>query len=220
MMRIIKLTAAMFLLLAATTGTHAAVITYADRASFDAAVPGTTLVDFETTSASLASSVTVGDVTFSQAGGRLYVFTPSAYSTNGSRYLNHNNNGSPDVVVTFATPVTAVGFDLGYLFNWGNSPEAGEFEIALSSGDVVSASAPEWYNSVVTGATLTFVGFVLDTPITSFVIGDPSDGTAIDNFAFATSSVPVPEPSSLALLALGAVGLAGHRCRWGNRSAT
>jgi hypothetical protein len=79
--------------------------------------------------------------------------------------------------------------------------------IHLSTGDTFTATA--------SFPTHTFIGLTSSVPITSLDLvitgGNRKDTLAVDNFVF--GSATVLEPSSLAFLALGGLGLAGWR-RW------
>lgn len=202
-------------MLAATAGqVQGGFVAYSNRTAFNAATSGGTLIDFESYAEPsngvnyLGGSVTIGDVTFSQAGNRLFVLSPNVYSTNGSAYLNHNNDSAEDIQVSFANAVYSVGFDIGFVANWGSDATPGLFSLLLSNGDLVSGvrSPVHWYSSVHTGEQLSFIGFVSDTAISGFTIQDLTDGTVVDDFVFG-SAAAVPEPASLAMWGLGAVGL-------------
>jgi hypothetical protein len=64
---------------------------------------------------------------------------------------------------------------------------------------------------------LSFLGFTSTSPVTSLTIFDPgppgaSEVPVLGDFSFGTAAAAVPEPSTLALLALGVASLAA-RCR-------
>lgn len=192
---------------------QASVFTYSDRASFDAAAGSTTLIDFDWSAAQAVyyrSTLTVGDVTFTQADNKLYVFGPTNYSTTGTtRYLNNNAGQYNPVVVDFASGVYAVGLDIAWLSShWGNATGSMTFE--LSNGDSFSSSVVgPLYN---TATSMGFVGFISDIAFSSFKIIDPSNSVMIDNFAY-TATPSVPEPATLTLIAASLLGVAVSRRR-------
>jgi len=193
-LRPIAITTALMLALAASA--VASPIEYTSRAAFDAAST-TTLIDFEAQNPGGAngingsySSLTIGDVTFSQPNTRLFVLGSAVYNTYGSSYLNHNDLSTGNVTITFANAVTAMGFDLGYLYPWNGN---GNLMLTLSNGDVFSID----HNELVNFANpFSFWGVTTETAFTWAVIDDPTKGTAIDNFAFGANSA-VPDGGSI-----------------------
>ena len=194
---------------------EAAIIsTFTDRAAFEAASDIQTVIDFGTPSGSgvewQGNSHAESGVTFSLTddSNRLFLVDGSQYNTgHDGLYLNHNNVDNADMVITVAPGTTAVGFDIGYIFNWGGSPSPGEMQLLLDTGETVDVFAG--LSQLAFNPNLgsgEFFGFTTDSPFTSFRIMDDSNGVAIDNFAFGTASV-VPEPSTYAMFVMGCVGI-------------
>lgn len=169
----------------------ASLTAYSDRAAFDTAVGSTTLVDFESIPDTNGLPVTVGVVTFNEPSNALRVFNPNIYQTNTTRYLNNNDGSSGQLIIGFSTPVFAVGMDIGFLNTqgWGNGP--GDEHFVLNTGDDFTVTVPGPM-CCGTGIPFNFVGFTSSVGFTSITINDPTHGVALDNFAFATSAVPVP----------------------------
>lgn len=201
-------------LLAGTAGLHAATITYNNRAAFDAAAGATTLVDFEAESGGNAisyygSSLTVGDVTFTDNAPRLFVLDDSVYNTSvGSHYLNNNSVGAV-VGINFANPVYSVGMDLGYVWSWGGGMSV---DLQLSNGDSFNVGLQQLANQQ---GLMIFWGAVSDVAITGITIQDYTQGLAIDNLAYTQSpGNPVPDSGATLLLCLGSLlAIAGFRSR-------
>lgn len=108
--------------------------------------------------------------------------------------------------------------DLGTLSNWGGADNPGAISISLSNGDSINTTVASYL--MFTSTPLTFIGIQSDTPFSSVVFTDPSQSLMIDNFAFSSSPPSVvPEPSTLTLLGIGAVGLVGYRWRRRRHSA-
>lgn len=201
---------------------EASLVSYSDRSSFDAAVGSTSLIDFEGILTEglleLGGSFSIGDVTFSQADEKLYVYDEDLIPTDGltSDYLIHYDNefgnSSSPVVITFASSMNSVGLDMGYLFNWGNAASPGDITIFLNTGEFVQTTIP---GPIVPNSStpLDFVGFSSDIAFSSITIHDPMNSMIIDNFAYNNTAAPVPLPSTMLLFGTGLIGLIGSRLR-------
>jgi PEP-CTERM motif len=116
-----------------------------------------------------------------------------------------------DLGVTFAAPVQAIGGYVGRIPNFANqhppSVVVELFDSSLASLGTASITLPPAFNSPV------FFGFTADSLIASFRMTGKNLGFfGVDNFTYG-SLRPVPEPATLTLLALGAVGLLAIRRR-------
>jgi hypothetical protein len=198
---------------------RAATITvYTDASAFAAAVGSTTLIDFEAQNANgdngyeqYPLGLTVGDVTFAQPETRLFVFGKNVYDTQGltSDYLNQNCCAPSGIDVSFTTPVTGVGMELGYIPFATNSNDV---TFTLSTGDILHTTVPQVYSST---NPLVFFGFTSDVPIAFFNINGSSEGVVIDNLQYADSLSAVPDlTSTLSLLSMGLAGLITARKRF------
>ncbi|SIO58621.1 PEP-CTERM protein-sorting domain-containing protein [Singulisphaera sp. GP187] len=187
---------------------RAGLVVYNNRADFDAAVSGQTMIDFETSLGTdefhyygATTGSDFGGVTFTDphGSGSLFLLKSSYYDTSGTtQYLNLNDNGSTTVTATFTNPNTyAFGADLGSLFNWGMTAQPGDIQVILSTGETIPTTIES--DLAFSSKSLTFFGVVSDTAFSSVKFVDPSMGLMIDNFAF-ESIQPVPEPSTLVLV--------------------
>jgi hypothetical protein len=195
---------------------QAQVVTYTNEASYYAATTGNQTFNFA--GQALGSAVGLGTtytqpstptVTFTEPNGRLFFVNQSIYDTAGfpTDYLN-NNYGSNTVTINFGSPVYAFAADIGSVFNWGPTPNhtitfsvtGGSGSITLPGYMAYSLVAPD------------FFGLSSTTPFSQVTINDPTQGLAIEDFAFTTQSLGAPSPApgagfaSLAFLVLaGAV---------------
>lgn len=121
------------------------------------------------------------------------------------------NKGLPITDVTFGAGVTAFGFDFKNTSNGPSSaglvPQSFTFNLFAGSTSLGSFTS----STLVGGTAFQFLGFTSSTPITEMTIvatvpgASPNLDIVLDNFAVAT---PVPEPASMALFAIGLVGVA------------
>lgn len=194
--------------------------------TFDASVPGMTIVDFESfATGALANPTAIAPgVTISFTGGATDGFGP-AISSDVSLGLGFNTTAAgskhlrlapdfdgPDLTVTFtfATPIDAFGF-----FHSGTqSSLPGTFTVEFDDGTTQSIAMTENDNSGGVG----FFGITdFASPISSLTIHEagPFPGSrdlwGIDDIRFRTAAADVPAPASLALLGAALAGLATTR---------
>lgn len=193
----------------------AAVTFYDSKAAFDAAASTTLIEDFTSFApkdTNIFSSITRGIATYTPFAP---IHAPNLVVT-GVPYTNFGANlnpvtehvlttsGDEDILVTFATGLTAVGFN-GYLNGLGPGT------VSVFNGstllDTLNLDNP-------VGGALIYVGITSSTPITAFRWITTDGGilnTAIDNISVSA----VPEPATYATLLTG-LGLLGFN-RWRRR---
>lgn len=195
-------------LLAATAGTaQAAVVTYTDRAAWNAATLNESTIDFESIAPTNgytfygAGGTTIHGVNFSGKSNILFVVDSgydSLYQWGSGAVMLGNAN---DTITAKLSGANAVGLDLMSIVSFGAT-----MTIGLSTGDsftVATAGQPD----------RTFFGVTSDANISSISI--TSSGGAfpmIDNFSFGNTST-VPEPSSILLVGLAAAAVGATRRR-------
>jgi hypothetical protein len=210
----IKATGIVFWALTAISAARADTIYYT-KAEFDARTTGAQIVSFDGIAPSGGSvnygsgPLTLSGVTFT--GSSLSIVDPGFYGFAYSDGGFLSSGASPGLVSAALPSVTAVGFNLGGLFNLCCTLDGfSTFEFTLSDGFFASVGIPNSYSAQDGG--LFFLGITSDTPLTSIDIRmtegpndtDAPDYNAIDNFTIATAlPEPVPEPSSLAIAAAG-----------------
>ena len=158
----------------------------------------------------LATTVTRPNFTITNSGTNFAVtsgFGSDNAMPNGGTCVIGNGYYQTDI--TFATPRTAVGFDI---FSFDSAATVAG-SVTLSDGTTHAFT----YSAGLPSATPpTYIGFVVTTPgltITKFSASDASVGKG---YAFSNVSLGnaiVPEPTSLVLLFTGLVGLLAYAWR-------
>jgi len=189
----------------------AAVITFTDRAAWEAAVTGIQTETFDSVAAATLANnatTTVGSLDVETvvppgAGGTTRVEdganNPLGTNVNGTNYLRFGLDGTPkrEVNITFDTPVVAWGAD----YQFGPLTDPAEV--------TVDGVATNFGGRDESG----FIGFISDTAFSDISFRDPFVSVAffgLDNLSTATARA-VTEPAAAWLLGLGLLGLGGLR---------
>ncbi|MEI7713080.1 MAG: PEP-CTERM sorting domain-containing protein [Rhodospirillales bacterium] len=187
---------------------------YTSKAAFDAAATTALIEDFENTGQSEATAIgsfSHNGLNFSGLAGvpfpNVYLIPSgdSGYAAGISNPVPTTTlaaNGDENIVVGFDTPYRAVGLDI-YLNGLGPL-EVRVYDGATLLGTYVFPGAEN---------DKTYLGFTNDTAVTGFQFVSSlgaSINTAMDNISAAEA---IPEPGTLAVLALGflTLGLRRHR---------
>jgi hypothetical protein len=185
----------------------ATVITSVDRATFQAAVSGSTIAGQNFDSLAVGSILgAAADLTYGASAGTPIVTTTYLTSTDPNG-LGSTSAGyflpSETATFSFNSPITAFAIDVNTY-----APADGAYSASLNSGDVVS-SLHEVFPNTTTGQ---FIGFVSDTAFSSVTISATTGFSyTLDTLVYG-SATAVPEPEAYAMLLAG-LGLLGWRMR-------
>lgn len=182
---------------------NAGLIEFSDRASFETAIGTSTTIDFE---ADLQSSWTYntnfveGNVVITPSSNYQYIGDFDELSNNNNQW---NTWGSDFLLgeavghtIQFNTAVNAFGLDFG-----GNGN--GTFNFQLDNGEQFSATSSGQFGEY------NFIGVTSTSSFTSVTWSSSNSRIAADNIIYST--IDVPEPSTLAIFALGIMGLASRK---------
>jgi hypothetical protein len=147
---------------------------------------------------------------------------PSANAFGTTDYaVNWGLTTSTMVTLNFSTPVYGFYIDGGVLMNsstGGTGPTNLVFTIGTDTSTVNLSDVMMSNSFVSTGQPITFMGFSAPIQFSSVAIANPQGNLAIQDITVATSlgatsasSLSVPEPSTLALLAAGPIGVTRFR---------
>jgi len=198
----------LFAAIAMSATSQGAFTLYTDYNSFTSAIslynPGT--ISFSNIPSGTfpnASYTNNGYVMNASSSGGLYGETYSVDPT--IRFLSVGGAAADDLIMTFSTNVYAVG---GWFLSAESNVNPGSFTATV----VDAAGGTNVFTNNTTTYANSFLGWIYDTNITSLTLStDPQNlgfPTAADQITLA-----VPEPSTYALLALSAAGLAGYVIR-------
>ncbi len=200
-----------FIALLSINTANAALITYTDRASFEASYPGLQTEDFEDVtdiSQVLSSTNIEPGVTFSLTSGTNAYLAAPEQSSNPSQAIGVNLPRSAGWAMDFSIPVDAVALDI--FQNNGGGSQFG-YDIFASVDVFGVAGLLGSFNVTVPSGSAGFMGVFSNSDlITRLTINESNSFDVIDNVSFGrVSSVPVP--AAAWLFGSGLIGLIGMR---------
>ncbi|MFZ5572464.1 MAG: PEP-CTERM sorting domain-containing protein [Thermodesulfobacteriota bacterium] len=200
-MRTIAIFFCSFLLVFGLTGTAAA---YPINSAADAALAGSTVIDFEDQILGTYASITIGNVSFTAVNNHLNIDNVYQMYNQSGIYLDngtYSNEGFGVLRMDFASATNAFGF------TWGMAePFATWVLTAYDAGNNILESR----NLPSTGASSAgeFFGLAANNISYATLAWNGSyDWVAIDNFTFTETAAAVPEPATMLLFGAGMIGL-------------
>ena len=211
------------LLLAFSASASAQVVQYATRTLYNAATTNNTVLPFTGQQQALASSISIGGVTFSGIGSvgitpvQVEIIDGTNVGLPGNDVLTTNTSSFLQDSIRIALPLGSTGFATDFKATTNSITAPAEtFQFTLFSGAINLGS---FFAPSVTGNALSFVGFSsVSQPITAVqiqvtgAVGSP--GVVLDNVTFAA----VPEPATATLLlaagVMGGIGFVLRRKAW------
>ncbi len=216
------------LVLGGMTTARADYMVFTSRATFEAAITNEQTETFNELGSKLqifnATGIGPGDglaqpITVGGSSGFLLAASSNSlagyYPTNGTFLVGPTTSAVGDgITVNFSGGSSLVGADVA---NFANNSIV-SFVATTSNGEVLSGSVK--VDGSTPGSSLGFLGVSTKSPgdyVTSMTFFSPlgaNQNVVVDNVSFGTiTPLAVPEPTSMALLAIGALGLSGHAVR-------
>ena len=191
---------------------HAQVV-FSDRFAFNSAYPGASEENWDSyaNGTVIPNSSTLNGITYSTNSTNSALVTSAWLSSSAPNGLGETGNTyfiTDSMTFTFSKPLTAFAIDIN---TYATKP--GDYTATFRNGTIVVGSSYDPFpGSPYTPATGQFLGFSDSTSFDSVTITDPSGdgyGYTLDSLMYVDApSSAVPEPSSVALMIVGLIGVA------------